>query len=208
MRGPTTALLVGLMLIAIAIGVVLSRAPLHVVGTNSTAPYGVEDIEGATGGCQPSGTLPRGTSAIHIALGANIGPRVAVDVYVGSRLLTRGERRAGWGVDTSVTVPVKALPETVREGEVCTTIGRSIGVLEIGGTYLSPSPGEEGIDGVQLHMEYLRPGRRSWLSLAPSIAHELGWGHVPGGPWVTFLLLGLMVVLILLATRLSFEELR
>jgi hypothetical protein len=57
-------------------------------------------------------------------------------------------------------------------------------------------------------MEYLRPGRKSWWSLASSVAHHMGLGHAASGTWIVFLVLALMLTVVILASRLALRELR
>jgi hypothetical protein len=202
------ALTVGLALTTIAVGVVLSHSPLLVAGTNSIAVRkAVRDLHGDDGGCQQISTLPEGTSAIRLSLAAGIGPRVRLTAFAGERVLTRGERAAGW-VDGTVTVPVRSVPHMVRNALICTTVGPAIERLEIGGTPVKSSPGRRNFDGLELRMEYLRSGMQSWLTLAPSISRRLGLGHAAAGTWIVFLLLALMLAVAALAARLMSRELR
>jgi hypothetical protein len=60
----------------------------------------------------------------------------------------------------------------------------------------------------QLHVEYLRPGSRSWWSLLPSVFRHLGYGRAPSGGWVAFLVIVLMLGLVVAVSRLVIEELR
>jgi hypothetical protein len=40
------------------------------------------------------------------------------------------------------------------------------------------------------------------------VARRMGLGHAPSGTWVVFLLMGMMIVVAVLATRLILRELR
>jgi hypothetical protein len=201
------ALAAGLVLTTIAVGAVLTRSPLLVAGTNSiSVRKAVRDLHGDDGGCQQVSTLPAGTSAIRLSLAAGIGPRVRLTAFAGRGVLTRGERAAGW-VDGTVTVPVRGVPHMVRNALICTTVGPAIERLEIGGTPVKPSPRGRNFDGLELRMEYLRPGTQSWLTLAPSISRRLGLGHAAAGTWIVFLLLALMLAVAALAARLMSREL-
>jgi hypothetical protein len=193
------ALAASLVLAATAVGVVLSRAPLTVVGTNSIPTPASEYVKGASSRCQFGGTLPQGTSAIRISAGSNLGPRVTLKVLSGAQVVTEGERDPGWGTDQTVTVPVRRVPRTIPNANVCIAFGPTIEVIHINGTlrFLSVTP----------RIEYLRPGRASWWSLASSIAGRMGRGHAPGGSWIVFLLLALMITVATLASRLILREL-
>jgi len=217
MRSVRVALAVGLALIAIAVGVVLSRSPVTVAGTNSVpAHQAVAFIKGGGSGCQPSGTLPSGTSAIRISASANTGPRVTLKVLSGPLVITQGERDAGWGVDETVTVPVKRVPRTIPEANICIAFGPAIEAIQVNGV---PAPvftagGEAGGGfrfrgrGVRFRIEYLRPGAASWWSLASSVARHMGFGHAPAGTWIVFLFIALMITIATLASRLILRELR
>jgi len=210
MSGPRIALAAGLALIVIALGVVMSRSPITVAGTNSVpAEKAVAYTHTSETGCQKGGTLPRGTSAIRVSMLASIGPRVSLTVLAGSRVLTRGEHPSGWGEDETVTVPVRPISHAVRDVVICTTVGPAIEYLQLNGTQATSSSHEDrGLAGVRLRMEYLRPRKRSWLSIAPSISRLLGLGHAATGTWIVFLVLTLVIAVAVLASRSTFRELR
>jgi hypothetical protein len=210
MRSVQIALVAGLTLVVIAIGVTLSRAPLSVAGTNSIPAHPpVGETRGNEQSCQQGGTVPQGTSVIRVSLSANVGPKVSLRVLSGSRVLTQGERGAGWGEDETVSVPVRRVSHTVHNTLICTTVGPSIEYFQIRGTpRRAASPRALGLRGVMLRMEYLRPGRKSWWSLASSVAHHMGLGHAASGSWIVFLVLVLMLAVAALASRLVWRELR
>jgi hypothetical protein len=210
MRSVQIALVAGLTLVVIAIGVTLSRAPLSVAGTNSVAAQlAAGHTRGDTRDCQQGGTLPVGTTVIRLSLSANVGPKVGLNVRLGSRVVTRGERGAGWGEEETVSVPVARVARTTPGTVVCTTVGPTIENLQINGTPKRPTPsGALGLRDVLLRIEYLRAGRKSWWSLASSVAHHMGFGHAPGGAWIVYLLLVLMLAVVALASGLALRELR
>jgi len=210
MRPTKIALALGLTLIVVAIGVVLSRSPLKAAGANSVLDQETTTYtHGNISGCEVSGTLPARTTAIRLSLAANVGPWVRIRVLAGSRLLTQGERAAGWGADKTVTVPVAPLSHTVHGALVCTAVGPAVEFLHIMGTPAkSTSPEGRNLAGIELRMEYLRPGPKSWLSLAPAISRRMGLGRAAGGTWVVFLALALMIAVAILASRLTLREVR
>jgi len=186
------ALAAGLAATLVTLGLVLSRSPPALVGDNGIPPgRRVSSTLGDEVRCQSGGTVPRGTVAIRVSLAANAGPEVSVRVSSGSKVMSEGERDAGWGTDETVTVPVRRVSETIRDGHVCLAIGPAAEPIQVNGA-LGPS-------GVLLRMEYLRRGSRSWLSLAGAIARSMGIGHAPGGTWVVFLLIAVMVAIYVLA---------
>lgn len=211
MRSVKVALVVGLALTVVAIGTAVARSPLTLAGTNSVPEKGTGVLnKGDESSCQPAGTLPQGTTAIRVALEAvGVGPRVDLRVLSGSHLVTEGERGAGWGTATSVTVPVKRVSHTVRDARVCTSIGPTVEPYQFRGTLVKPTATNVfSLPEARLLMEYLRPSSESWWSLVPSIAYHMGLGHAASGTWLVFLALILMIAVTILASRLVVEQLR
>jgi hypothetical protein len=192
------ALAAGLTALAVALGVVLTRPPMTVIASdNVPATLAVASISHPTVACQAGGSVPQGTEQIRVSLSANTGPQVNLEVFSGSTLVTTGERDAGWGIDETVTVPVKRVAQTIPHARICTTIGPVVEPLQINGTRVK-IPNSAQVT-VLLRMEYLRPGHRSWLSLASSIAHDMGLAHAPSGTWVAYLLVAVMLAAVMLA---------
>jgi hypothetical protein len=199
------ALVVGFASLLVALGVVLSRAPLTIAGSNGVpAKLAISYINGGKTGCQGGGVLPGGTTAIRVSLSANIGPRVLVKVFSGSALLTEGERGTGWGIDETVTVPVRPLPQAAQYTRICTTLGPSVEAIQINGTI---ARNHSGAKISLLRMEYLHPGPSSWVSLVSPIAHRMGLAHAPSGSWVAYLVIATMVLVCALTIRLILKEL-
>ena len=87
---------------------------------------------------------------------------------------------SGWGQGETVTVPVARAAQTVRDARICTTVGPSFEPLRVDGPRTaSSSPAQHLAGHVLLRIEYLRPGPKSWLALAPSIARHLSLGRAP-----------------------------
>ncbi|HTD07506.1 MAG TPA: DUF2142 domain-containing protein [Solirubrobacteraceae bacterium] len=199
------AMAVGLTALAVALIVVLTRSPLTLAGSNGIpANVAVAFTGKAEVTCEDGGTVPQGTQAIRVSLSANTGPQVNVDVFSGSKLVTEGERDSGWGIDETVTVPVKRVARTITNAHICTKIGVPVEPLQINGAKVRTPAGPTAI---LLRMEYLRPGTRSWLSLAAPAASAIGLVHAPGGSWVAYLLIAAMLVVTFLAMRLIYREL-
>jgi hypothetical protein len=213
-RSVRIALSVGLALVAIAIGVLLTRSPVTVAGTNSvTAEPHVTFAPGGSTGCQQAGTVPRGTSGVRLSFTENTGPSVTVRLLSGGEIVTEGERPAGWGSDETVTVPVKRVTRTIPNARICVSFGEAVERVLVNGSVASASaPGNStgivrpaGI--VRLRIEYLRSGH-TWWSLASTVAHRMGFGHAPSGTWIVFLLIALAITTTALASRLLLKELR
>lgn len=205
MRDVRIALAVGLTVTAVALGIVLSHSPLAVAGSDGVpANVAVGHFFTSHSGCQAGGTLPRGTTAIRVSLSANVGPQVNLEALSGGTLVTEGERDAGWGVDETVTVPVRRVAGTIRDVRICITTGAVVEPLQINGTRERTPGGEVTL----MRMEYLRPSSASWLSLVPSVAHRMGLAHAPGGTWVAYMLIVLMITVAGGASRLALRELK
>ena len=209
MRSVKLALAAALALTAVAVGVTLTRAPLTVAGTNSVpveAPVAL--TRGDASSCQ-TGTVPRGTTGIRLSIASGAGPRLRVTVLAGGRVVSKGERGAGWGLTDSVVVPIGAMPRTVADARICVSLGRAPEPVPVLGTPLRHgSPEQLGFADVTLRMEYLRPGSGSWLSRASSIAYHMGLGRAASGTWIVFFALVLMIAAGALAVRLALKELQ
>jgi|SRR5271154_304176 len=205
MRGVKIALAAGLAILAASLVVVLSGAPMSVAGTNGVAA--TSSLKLSSHGfirCEQGGSLPQGTRAIRVSLSVNSGPAVDVKVLAGTTVLAEGSHQAGWGVDETVTVPVARVPRTVHDTVVCTTVARGAESIQANGTRVGKA---EGVQGIRLRIEYLRPGPSSWLSLASSVARRMGFDRAPGGAWVAYLAIVVMIAVSVLASRLVLRDL-
>jgi hypothetical protein len=203
LRSPRVALATGLVLTAAAIGTVLAGAPITVAGSNGVPLEQVLGYSrGGPIGCVKAGTLPPGTSALRLPVGANVGPRVSVSVFAGPRLVAHGVRAAGWGISETVTVPIKPLPRAIPEVRVCVAIGRATEAVEVKGAVVRKlTPGGRIVGYAErFRVEYLRAGPSSWWSLISSVAHRMGLGHAASGTWVVFLELALMIAVAALSS--------
>jgi hypothetical protein len=206
------ALAIGLALLGLAIVVTLLRAPVAVIATNGIPDAGeVARTRKSTSACQAGEVLPAGTSAIRLTLAAEIGPAVTVAVRSAGRTVTRGSRGDGW-TGASVTVPVRRVSRTTPAAKLCFTLGRPLASVEIFGEHASRAgtlvgPRGEPLPG-RLGVEYLGAGRSSWLSLLPSVARRMGFGHAWGGAWIALALLAAMASAAGLLAWLAGRELR
>ncbi|HSZ13735.1 MAG TPA: hypothetical protein VK790_06845 [Solirubrobacteraceae bacterium] len=209
MRSVAVALIASAVAIAVAIAVVLSQAPPVVAGndavTNSTH---INLLAGGVSSCQQVGTVPRGTSALRISVGAGAGPRVRVRVLSNGRAVTHGELAAGWGLAAAAVVPVTPLSRDVPDALVCTTLGPGQPPIRVAGSPRLGAAEGTSFDDLELRIEYLRPGSRSWWSLASSIVTRMGLGRAESGTWIPLLALLLMIAAGALAARSALEDLR
>ncbi len=210
MRSVRVALAVGLVALVAVLVVVLSQSRLSVAGSNSVAAqHELTSLPGGSKGCEEAGTLPAGTTAIRVSLGANVGPTVNLQALSGPVVVAQGKRGAGWGFAASTTVPVKRVSQTINTDRVCVALGAdSYRIIFYGSSgYVTTVTGQRGV-ARRFRVEYLRPGHRSWWSLASYVAHRMGFGHAPSGTWVVYLLIALMITIATLASRLILRELQ
>jgi hypothetical protein len=204
------ALAAGLVAVAIAVGVVLSQGAPTVAGSNSIPAYSpILFPKNHSGGCQPSGTIPQGTSAVRVSVSQSIGPAVTLEVLSGSHVVTHGQREAGWGIDETVTVPVARVPRTVPNALVCLAFGKNVEPIQINGAVVrANAAGGEAGTSVRFRVEYLQSGHASWWSRVSSVARRMGLGHSPSGTWIVFLLIALTLGIVVLASRLVLRDVR
>jgi hypothetical protein len=210
-RGISIVLVVGLVLLAVVIGLTLLQSPVTVIKTNGIlAENGFVKTRRAASACQSKEVLPAGTSAIRLALGAQNGPRVAVSARSGDRVLARGNRRAGWTGGT-VTVPIRRLSHAAPNAAICFTVDRPIEALTIFGKPTPQTIALTAADGQKLFgrmaIEYLRPRSASWFSLLRPIARRMGLGHAWSGSWIALALLVVMASIAALSSWLVLREL-
>lgn len=205
------ALLAGFALLAVALALTLLGSPMTVAATNRV-PGREAALGGTTTGaryCQAGEVLPRGSSAIRIWLSAAAGPRVNVVVYAGARAIAGGTRPSIW-IGGAVTVPLEPLPYTVTGATVCVSFRLHDETIGFQGM---PTPAAAAAHdgrrtlGGRLIIDYLRPGKRSWMSLAGEVARRMGLGRAAAGTWIVLLALALFAAAVALASRLLLEEL-
>lgn len=206
------ALLGALLAIAVALAVTLSRSPLSVAGGNSVRGQETQFASTDHGAsyCQAGEVLPRGSTAIRVWLDAAAGPRVHLVVYSGARVIASGQRGSDW-TGGSVTIPVRPLPRTVADATVCVSFAlRDETILAQGIAAPDALAAHEGAKslGGRLWIEYLRPGSRSWASLASQVIGHMGMGRAAGGDWVAYLALVLLATAAAVASRVLIRELR
>jgi predicted membrane protein DUF2142 len=202
--GVRVALAAGLALLAVAIAVRVSRPPLTAFATNSVKAEGtIASTQGNTTFCQSNETLPAGASAMRLTVGVNVGPKVTVTVLSGSQVVAKGVQAAGW-TGEEVTVPIAPVPTPVTGASVCIAIGPAVESIGLTGVK-APHPTGEAPGKVRV--EYLRPGNRTWLSMAGAVARRLGLGRSPSGTWIAFVPILLMLAALVLTVRLVLGEL-
>jgi hypothetical protein len=211
MRGVKLALLGGLALLAFAIFLTLLRSPLSVAASNRVPGHEgpIATTTHSARYCQAHETLPGGVTAIRVALDASAGPRVNLAAYSAGHVITSGSRGSIW-IGSSATIPVRPLPRTVSDVTVCVSFrlhDETIFVIGKSSTKaLAAHAGQHALSG-RIGVEYLRPGARSWLSLAVQVARHMGLGRAAAGTWVALAALALLAAIAALASVLVVREL-
>lgn len=212
MPNTKVALLAGLALLATATALTLSQSPLSVARATRTPGATEEPIAATTHGatyCQAHETLPRDTSAIRIWLDASAGPAVSVVVSSGGRPVTSGVRGSDW-IGGSVTVAVRPLERDVGDATLCVSFSLRDETLIVQGSAapaaIAAHDGRRALAG-RMWIEYLRPGTRSWASLAPEILRHMGFGRAGAGTWLVYIALLLLAGVLALASSLILREL-
>ncbi|MGO9760188.1 MAG: hypothetical protein ACLP1Q_02865 [Solirubrobacteraceae bacterium] len=213
MYGVRIALIGGLLAVAVALGLVLTHSPASVAATNRVQGAQNEPIASTSHGasyCQAHEVLPKGSSAIRIWLDAAAGPRVSVVVSSDGHPITGGVRGSNW-IGGSVTVPLTPLSHAVSGVTVCASFQLRDETIIAQGRATSPAiaahEGRRALRG-RIWIEYLRPGTRSWASLAPEVMRNMGLGRATSGTWIVYLALLLLVAVIGVSSNLVIEELR
>ncbi len=202
------ALAVCLAVIAVAFVLTLSHSPLTVARGNASTAGGLVTTSVPARACQGEEALPRGTSAIRLALLTVLGPQVTVQVLSGSRVVTQGSYPPGWS-SGAVTVPVTPVAHAVAPVKVCFTLSSMNAPVTLRGWATRRSvaalSGEGSLPG-RMGVEYLRPSRPWWSSTASTI-RRLGYGHAASGLWDALLVVALALGFIALTSWLVLKEL-
>jgi hypothetical protein len=212
MRRVTLAFAAGLALLVAALCVVMLRSPLVVASKNWIPPREerIARTEGAATYCQDDEVLPAHTSAIRLSLSASTGPSVRVSLAAGGREVASGARGSGW-TGRAVTVALRPLRRTLKGVTVCVFLRpRHEHVVMFGERTprkIAATDRGRALPG-RMSIEYLRPGSRSWASLAISIARRMGLGRAAAGTWNALLVVELLTALAILACTLAWKELR
>jgi hypothetical protein len=197
------SLAVGLALTAAGVVAVMSQSPAALARTNGVPVTGpIAEVSSAYQACQAHEVLPRGTTAIRLSLEAMYGPSVRVRVVRKGELLTSGSQGSGWSRQ-SVTVPVKPRARTFTGVSVCFAFAPKDELVDVKGS--SPGP---GVHAAAIRVEYLRPGRRSWWSLASSVARRMSFGRATSGLWIVAAVAAAMLALTAIVSWLLIRDAR
>jgi hypothetical protein len=204
----------GLLAIAAVLAVaMLQKAPRR-AGSDLT-PNGAFVVRLTSGqqACQDQELLPADTAALQMTIGTYGRPGPALSVVVTGphgHPLTEGALRTGWRQGV-VRIPVARVTRATGNASVCLRNGGPWPLTLAGDV---PDPGysltvaHKNGDSVRLRVDYMRPGRESWLALAPTVVHRFTIGKsdlVRDWAWVAVLALMLFAVA-LAATTIVREE--
>jgi hypothetical protein len=199
---------VGLLAIVVLLAVaLLQRAPRR-SGSDLT-PNGAFVVALSKGqqACQGRELLPIDTAALQMTIGTYGRPGSLLSVIVtGPRgeTLTVGTLKQGWHQGV-VRIPVARVTTATEGASVCL---RNDGPWRVAVAGDFPDPGYElmvagkTVHDVRLRVDYMRPGRETWLALAPTVVHRFSLGKsdlVRHWAWIG--VLALMIFAVALATR-------
>jgi len=135
---------------------------------------------------------------------------VVVEVLLGSHVVARGVRGAGWAGGI-VTVHLRPLHQAVSDVTVCFSFRGADERVALWGTRTPSSVAATSSEGAlagRMRIEYLQPGRSSWWSLVLSVARRMGLGRAWAGTWIALLVAALTAAAATLAMLSSARELR
>jgi hypothetical protein len=193
----------------VAIGVSLARTPLVRAGTDGTPlPTEVGATFAPDTVCQGEETLPKGTTVLRMTLLSLLGPGIKVRAMAGGQVVTSGEKSSGW-TGTVVAVPVRPVARTYKPVTICFTLAKRQQLVNYRGANTTRSPavsnGTQVLPG-RIRIEYLKPGKESWLSLALPTARRIGLS-VGGGGGIVLVLFVLVLTTAGLSSWLVVREL-
>ena len=206
-RGPTPVrivLAVGLFAIVAVAVIVLSQSGERRSGSNLTGDLGfVLPLAAGQHLCEPGELLPGDTGALRLAAsaGAAPGPRLAVSIGGPRGPVSSGGLSAGWR-SGPVLIPVTRVAHTTPGATVCVqNLGTSpvvFGGSVPDGSFVVQLDGR-GLGG-RMRIEYMRPGRETWLQLLPTLANRFSLAK---SDLVRHWAAGAALVLVLLALALA-----
>jgi hypothetical protein len=212
-RAVAVTLVVAAAVVVIAVALALSDRDVHYAGTNNVFDrFPVAELQPGDELCERFETVPADAAAARFSVEpvAEGGP-LAVRVLREGRVVSRGERPAGWD-GSSVEVPIETVPRTVSGAQVCVA-NRGGPALTFRGYGVEPERlgfelrGEQA--GQQIRIAYLRAETESWWELAGVVAHRigLGRGELFSG-WLVFAWLAGVLAMAAVAARLVLRAAR
>jgi hypothetical protein len=210
MRGAKVALIAGLALLAVGIGVVAAQHPAALARANGAMPdVNLTTITSPARLCQAHELVPAGTTAVVAWLGAFTGPRVLAEIVEDGRVVARGEHGPAWS-GRSVTIALRPISRPRADVTVCFKLAPKYeAVVPRGSASGHPATSEDGrsLPG-QMTIEYLRPARGTWFSEGSGAVRRLGLGRIPSGLWAPMLVILLAIAMVGLVASLVAGRLR
>jgi len=178
---PAVVVAVGVAALLVAGVVLLTRSAPRRSDSNGGALNGLAvTIQPGQQLCQPGELVPADTAAIRLDAGfpgVGGGPALGAELQGIPGSHAAGRLAAGWRPG-AVTIP---LAPRVRHDAGASVCVRNLGpgAVSFGGSVPAGSwvltIDGRGLGG-RVRIDYMRPGRESWLSLAPALAHRLTIG--------------------------------
>ncbi|HEY1275483.1 MAG TPA: hypothetical protein VGF25_11250 [Thermoleophilaceae bacterium] len=194
-------LAIGLGFAVVAVGLLISlgRSDQRLAGTNAQVQVSGNAVPVAAGRvlCQPEG-IPADTAEVRVYVGtpARVAGPLDVTFRKGGRVLATGTlRELRDGVPATASMSPRIANE-VPGAKVCFhNRGRSRIYLAGDRTPVRGSGANPygTVFDDEPRVDYLRPGRESWLALAGTIAHRFGLEKTSFfGPWTMWVVFGLI----------------
>jgi hypothetical protein len=188
----------GLLLVAISLGVLLSHGKPRLATSNSQVRFSAIAVPLPAGRrrCQVGEYVPHDAAAVRLFAGT---PRTGGGPV---ELVVRGQGGARRGrlahlTTAPVRFPLSPLGRDINEGTVCLrNLGRA--GIAFAGNKTSTSADANGKAKAKddFRLDYLRPGRESWWQIAPTVARRAGLHKASVfGTWTLWAALGLAILL-------------
>jgi len=179
----------GLLLISLGIAAVLSHAPQTLAKTNGVplaTKLGGSRRDAVA--CQAGEAPPRDAASVRLGLFSMLGPKIALELRAGNRLLATGTRGAGWD-GTDVSVPLRWLSPTASPVAASpVAICLRLDAVDSEVSFLGADSSREQALHAQgatlpgrMRIEYLRSGGAPWWSRMGTVVRNLGFGHALSG---------------------------
>jgi hypothetical protein len=190
---------------AAALAILVQSAPRR-AGTNMTSDLGyVLHLAPRQTLCEPGEIIPAGTGALRLRgkPQGGRGPALSSTVTGPAGQVTNGSRGGGWQPGL-VSIPLRRVVQDTVTATVCLTdigpVGASFGGSVPDGSFIVDIDGHP-LAG-RLRIDYMRPGRESWLSLLPELQRRvaIGKGDLVRH-WAFYGFLVLMLAAVALAGR-------
>jgi hypothetical protein len=199
-RRALACLVLGLLVLAAGLATALSHAARPRAGTNGVWPqFPVGALGGGQRVCQDGELLPAGAAAIQLVLQPTraVGPRVAVTLSRGGRVLQRTSVLVAAREGTTATAPLRPRAQDLDGVQVCVAVAGGGQVGLVGGP-TPPGSGELTANGqgtgASIPITYVEAGTASWWSRASRVMDRLALGRGDwGGRWVAWLTLALLL---------------